>query len=329
MEVAVTGSAGFLGAAIVNAVIAQGHQVRALVRPGSAAMNSAMQNAVPIHAVQLADGPELEHALRGVDAVIHVAAAMGGDFAKHQTDTLMATTHLLKVMNRLNIRQLIGISSYSVYDYLSMPDGTVLDEDTAIESQPETRSAYAHAKLLQERQYWQFLAQPGCAGVVFRPGIVYDVKRLWHDGLGRALGSRAWLAMRPLDAELPLVHVEDAAAAVALGLKSSAAGGVLINLVESNPPRRGDMLQALRRAQRPNLWIVSLPWGLHRSLAALADWLNRSLFGRRLPLPGLLRNAELACRFKPLRYTNARARQLLGWVPRFKAIELAGQPRRD
>jgi nucleoside-diphosphate-sugar epimerase len=318
MEVAVTGAAGFLGSAIVESLMAAGHQVRALVRPGAAPAILKLP-AQSIYAVSLADQAELAQVLNGVEAVIHVAAALSGEFAKHQKDTLEATSSLLAVMHRVGIQHLIGISSYAVYDYLGIPDNATLDESSPVDAHPAQRSAYAHAKILQERLFLDFLGAHGHRGMVFRPGIVYDQHRLWQPQLGRALGARIWLAMGP-DAAIPMVHVSDVAAAVALGLHHPADGGVVVNLVETAPPRREALLAALASAQQPGLRVVHFPWLLHRWIAATAGWLNRTLFGQRLPLPGLLRSAELAAGFKPLHHSNVRARQMLGWEPRYQAL---------
>ena len=69
----VTGATGVVGTALLPQLLAEGHQVRALVRDprrlGPQRVN------VQLALVDLADPHGLRHALRGCDTVIHLAAA--------------------------------------------------------------------------------------------------------------------------------------------------------------------------------------------------------------------------------------------------------------
>ncbi|MGH8181755.1 MAG: NAD-dependent epimerase/dehydratase family protein, partial [Steroidobacteraceae bacterium] len=73
MRALVTGATGFVGAAVVRALLAEGWQVRALVRGGSDRRNIA---SLPVaQAVgDLTDAASLKPALEGCEAAFHVAA---------------------------------------------------------------------------------------------------------------------------------------------------------------------------------------------------------------------------------------------------------------
>jgi nucleoside-diphosphate-sugar epimerase len=306
MILVVTGAGGFIGRALVGAALAEGHRVRAVLR-----VNGQVPIRHPdlsVHAVGLCHRQELVECLRGADVVVHAAAALSGDFERQHTDTVVATRHLLGAMHEAGVARLVGISSFSVYDHGALADGTVLDERSPLGPATPDRPIYANAKIEQERLFRDFGA------TVLRPGIVYSRDRLWNFALGRALGSRTWLLLGP-DTEVPLVHVDDVAQAILLAARIPPVVDAPINLVEDAPPCRWQLIDALNRTTVLPRRIVRLPWPLHRRLAVLIGAANRGLFAGKLKLPGLLDPVRAEAAFKPLRYDNRRARDVLGWRP--------------
>ncbi len=79
MIAAVTGATGFVGRALVAALVRDGHTVRALVRPGAAADRRARLEALGAELVEghLGDEPAVEGFVRGAGVVFHAAAAVG------------------------------------------------------------------------------------------------------------------------------------------------------------------------------------------------------------------------------------------------------------
>ena len=76
MKALVTGATGFIGAAVARALIAEGTEVRVLVRP-----NSDVRNLRELHVEQvygdLRDRASLRQALRDCQQLYHVAAHYG------------------------------------------------------------------------------------------------------------------------------------------------------------------------------------------------------------------------------------------------------------
>ncbi len=69
----VTGATGFIGPHLIRSLLAEGHHVRALVRPGSE-IGVLPLNEVEVVAADLISGNGVNEALRGVDVVFHLAA---------------------------------------------------------------------------------------------------------------------------------------------------------------------------------------------------------------------------------------------------------------
>jgi hypothetical protein len=58
-----------------------------------------------------------------------------------------------------------------------------------------------------------------------------------------------------------------------------------------------------------------------RSIANLAWWYNQTFLAGQAKLPGILVPAKLQARFKPLKYSNQRAKTLLNWTPQYSMEE--------
>ena len=72
----VTGGTGFIGAALTERLIGEGHEVRVLARSPEKA-RSLFGDRVTIVAGDLLDTAALQKGLEGVDYVFHLAAAVG------------------------------------------------------------------------------------------------------------------------------------------------------------------------------------------------------------------------------------------------------------
>jgi len=143
----VTGGTGFLGSHLVEALVAQGDQVRCLVRRTS---NLRWLTGLPVERVvgELRDAESLRHAARGVETVYHAAAALAAvNDAQFDTINFHGTRALAQacIEARAPIRRFIYVSSQAASG--PSPDGRPLREDA-----PERPvSAYGRSKLRGER----------------------------------------------------------------------------------------------------------------------------------------------------------------------------------
>ena len=71
MKVFVTGGTGFVGNEVLRQLVAAGHAVRALVRPGSEE-KLAVRDKVEVHHGDVTEPEGLDEALAGCDAIIHL-----------------------------------------------------------------------------------------------------------------------------------------------------------------------------------------------------------------------------------------------------------------
>ena len=122
MLVLVTGGAGFIGAAVVSAVLSAGHDVRVLDALLPAVHAGGWPEHLDARAERLhADVRELDDtALDGVDLVCHQAAMVGlgvdlDDLPAYVSHNELGTAVLLAAMARRGVRHLVLASSMVVY----------------------------------------------------------------------------------------------------------------------------------------------------------------------------------------------------------------------
>ncbi len=107
MIVAVTGGTGFLGRAVVQALLERGEQVRCLVRRGSSAPDG-----VQVVPGDLADAAALRALVAGADAVLHLAALMGSrDERALQAVNVHGTRAVLAAAKAAGVGRFVLVSS--------------------------------------------------------------------------------------------------------------------------------------------------------------------------------------------------------------------------
>src|SRR5947209_4298940 len=125
-SILITGGAGFIGTHLARVALAAGHRVRVLdnLSPqvhGEAAAFEPLQRAEFIRG-DVTVGADLEHALEGVDTVVHLAAETGTGQSMYEIDryyrvNVQGTALLFDILaNRTHdVRNIVLASSRSVY----------------------------------------------------------------------------------------------------------------------------------------------------------------------------------------------------------------------
>lgn len=318
MKLLITGASGFLGQYVVAEALRRGHQVKAVIRPVSDEKRLPWHNHPDIELVRLdlRQKQGIVAALANVDAVIHLAATKEGDFYTQFAGTVIATENLLDGMAQANILRLVAISTFSVYDYLKMPLKKVLDENSPIEIDPKYRDEYAQTKLVQEKLVREFEQKQAAKVTILRPGMIYGRECLWHAFLGAEFGENFWLRIGA-KAVMPLTYVENCAEAIILAAETEESIGQTLNIIDDNLPTQNTYIKKLcdRTPSPPRMILV--PWTIMR-LVTNALWLyNQKFLQGHLKVPSIFVPARMQARFKPLRYSNQRIKQILNWTPKY------------
>ena len=143
----VTGGAGYIGAHVVRAFLADGIDV-VVIDDLSSGKAEFVPDGVPLVQANLLDGTAIRSALDGVSGVVHLAgfkyAGVSVDRPLHTyTQNVTAMVSLLEAMADKEIRNLVFSSSAGVY-------GTPKDELVTEQTPPDPQSPYGESKLVGE-----------------------------------------------------------------------------------------------------------------------------------------------------------------------------------
>ena len=318
MKLCVTGATGFLGRYVVSTAVARGHSVRALIhRPADFAKLGWPPGAdIEQVKVDLRSKAGLADAVRGCDAVLHLAATKAGDLYAQFGGTVVATENLLWAMQQADVKRIVAISSFAVYDYLHRRSWSVLDESSPLDEAMVDRDEYAQTKLIQERLVRDTATANGWTWTVLRPGMIYGRDNLFNARVGMGGGGRTWVRTGAW-APIPLTYVEHCADAIVLAAERPEAAGQVLNIVDDHPPTQRRYAKLLQSRTTPRPRIVPLNWTVLRAVARLGAMWNKYALKGKAKVPGLLVPARLHARCKPLRYRNDLAKRVLAWGPRF------------
>lgn len=308
MKVLVTGANGFLGREVVAALAADGHAVRALVRPATDVARLGWNAAIEVVRADLRGGARLEPMFEGVEALVHLATQMSGDDFTILSGTLLGTERLLAAMAGARTRRLVLCSSFSVFDWSAV--GGTLDDGGPLPADVWPSGAYAAAKHWQERLARRAAEAHRLELTVLRPGFVWGRGQDDLACIGQRLGP-CQLVFGPLRSP-PLTHVANCADAFRFVLTRAESAGKTYNVVDEPRVSAARWARARRRGSRqagPNLW---LPYWAVRAGITLANVGARLVFGARYRLPSMFVPVRFDLRYKPVRATSS-GLAALGW----------------
>ena len=182
-----TGATGSVGSALLRRLVADRQQVRCLVRDPRRLGSERVR--VQIALGDLSNPASFRHALRGVDTVVHLAAAIRDqDDASIEELNGVATLRLLRAAERAGAKRFLFFS--------------------AIGATPYSQSRFFRAKALAE----QAVRNSPLDAVIFAPSIIYTPGDHWL----RLLDRLSWLPAVPVsgngDALYQPIWADDAAA---------------------------------------------------------------------------------------------------------------------
>lgn len=310
MRVLVTGSAGFIGQHLVHALLERGHEVMATIRQNAPSSWTGAER-LSVVKCDLTDSQGVDLSNRGIDVVVHAAAAMRGTIDEQLTDTVTGTVNLLRAARQAGIRQIVGLSSLAVLDFCSVRAMTLIDEHVPM-AQPGDTGVYSRTKILQERLFRQFGTEAGHTSLILRPGLVYDDRRLIaaHAGIVR-WGLQILASHR---GHVPTIEVQGVARAVVAAVEGSFEGVETVHLVDDALPSQLEYLAGLRRRGLLKSGGLMVSWRVLQGFCVCSR-LPMSALGLTSLIPDVLMPASFCARLKPFEFTNLRARQLLRWVP--------------
>ena len=252
-RILVTGASGFVGRAVVRAFARSGRTVRAAVRRSPPESFPASVEAV-VHP-DLAQSFDWSPYLDGVAQVIHLAgiAHTGGVAAEHyERVNRAATAELAAAAARHGIRHFVFVSSIRAQSGPSA-DHALTEND---EAQANRRLWTLKACRRSRRARIRRAVHDPAAGFILWPRR----ERKFRDLLLRAARSRAPLPVKDFVNRRSLIGIDNFISALDFVFSSPTTLGETYVVADPGiPPRLGDLIATLRKAQGRRPLLLPLP----------------------------------------------------------------------
>jgi nucleoside-diphosphate-sugar epimerase len=256
-RILVTGAAGFIGRATVEALADAGHIVRAGVRAQPARFAPNIE--VKVHG-DFAEAVDWRPLIGGIDAVVHLAgiahAGRGTAEDVYERVNHRAAAELAEAARRAGVKQVLFVSSIRAQTGPSA-DHVVTEADT-----PRPTSAYGRSKLAAELA----LAQSGAPFTILRPVLVY--------GPGVKGNLAALMRFAALPVPLPfgaltnlrsMVSLANLIAAIRHVLMREGSLGETYLVADPHPVSPAEVVAALRAGLGKPPGLIAMPPGLVRA----------------------------------------------------------------
>ena len=310
MTTLVTGATGFVGSAVLRALIRRGEPVRALVRPSSSLR---LLEGLPVQIVtgDLDEPASCRGALRGCDALFHVAADyrlwVPQPEPMYRTN-VDGTRELLLAGAEAGVKRIVYTSSVAT---LGLRADHLPSDETTPATLADMIGHYKRSKFLAEQAVRELVAGSGLPVVIVNPSAPVGPADARPTPTGRVVLEAARGRIPAfVDTGLNLVHVDDVAEGHLLAFEHGRIGERYI-LGGDNLSLREMLAEIARLVDRkpPRL---QLPPRALLPVAFLAEAIARlGIGGEPLVTADGVRMAR-----KPMYFTSAKAERELGYRSR-------------
>jgi nucleoside-diphosphate-sugar epimerase len=320
-RILVTGSSGFIGSKVVEALLEYGFtNIRCFVRSLSRLdrLEKVLSGCDASKGIELITGDLLSRddcrkAAEGASVIYHLAAGIEKSFAGAFMNSALATRNLIEAFLEVGqSKRFVNVSSFAVYSNLKLKRGALLNETCALEDAPQERyDAYGFGKLKQEEIVKDYGNKHGLPFVILRLGTVFGPgKRALSGRVGiDTFGFFIHLGGSNL---LPLTFVDNCAEAIVLAGLKPAVDGEIFNVVDDEPVTSRQFLDAYKKTVKP-FFSVRVPYFLAYGLSLL--WEKYSKWSRD-QLPPVFNRRRCSAEWGGNQYSNEKLHEKLGWKPR-------------
>ncbi|WP_028486010.1 UDP-glucose 4-epimerase family protein [Thiomicrorhabdus chilensis] len=315
MKIFLTGVTGFVGSALLQRFVADGVEVKALVRNEAAVLSNGVKRVVgDLSALSSAGDPSAlpqddsndSHGmtLQDCDVVVHAAARahimrdeVADPLAEYRKVNRDATLALARLAAEVGVKRFVFVSSVKVNGEVTRPGHCFSHTDEHVPSDP-----YGLSKYEAEQGLLQIARETSMVVVIIRPPLVYgpNVKGNFASmvnwvkkGIPLPLG-----AVHNLRSLVALDNLVDFIALCADRERSPKAANEVFLISDGEDVSTSDLLRKVAKAYGVKSRLLPVPVGLMKVAAKLLD---KGAVADRL--------------FGNLQVDSSKARDLLGWQP--------------
>lgn len=182
MKILITGADGFIGSHLTEALIEQGHDVRAFVLYNSFnswgwldQLPASMQDNLDVFSGDIRDAYGVKKAMQGCDVVLHLAALIAIPYSYHSPETyvdtnIKGTLNILQAARELGVKKVIHTSTSEVYGTAQY---VPIDENHPLQGQ----SPYSATKIAADQLALSFYSSFDFPVVIARPFNTYGPRQ--------------------------------------------------------------------------------------------------------------------------------------------------------
>lgn len=248
-KILVTGADGFIGSHLVEALVRQGHEVRAFVLYNS--FNSwgwlddappEIKSAIEVFSGDIRDPNGVRQAVRGCDVVLHLAALIAIPYSYHSPDTyidtnIKGTLNLLQAVRDLGVARMVHTSTSEVYGtarYVPIDEGHPL----------QGQSPYSASKVGADQLALSFHHSFETPVAVLRPFNTYgprqSARAVIPTIITQIAAGHTRIKLGALEPTRDFNYISDTVAGFIAAMQSDAAIGEVINLGNGHEISIGD-----------------------------------------------------------------------------------------
>lgn len=225
-QVLVTGASGFLGARVSEILVQQQGAVVTGLGRDFGKVGQLREAGVNLVAADLTDSGALKAQVKGMDVVIHAAAALQADAETAQKINVEATEALVRLAAEAGVKRFVHVSTVGVYDM--GPLARVPESTPLAVSHPST---YPRTKAQAEQRAVAAAQGTGMELSIVRPSMIYGPGHgIWSAGMYQNVQQGKPVMLGDGSATFNPVFVDDVAEAIMLCAKHPKAAGEAFNV---------------------------------------------------------------------------------------------------
>ena len=302
MHVLITGADGFIGSHLTEALVRQGHTVRAFVLYNSFNSWGWLEHCAPdvagkfqVFAGDIRDPHGVKEAMKGCDAVLHLAALIAIPYSYHSPDTYVdtnvkGTLNVLQAARDLGVTRVIHTSTSEVY-------GTARFVPITEEHPLQGQSPYSATKIAADQLAYSFYAAFGLPVVIVRPFNTYgprqSARAVIPTIITQIASGKRQIELGAVSPTRDFSFVDDTVAGFAAALNSANGLGAVVNLGSNFEISIGDTAKIIADIMNAKIEIITAEARLRPE------------------------NSEV----ERLWADNSKARNLFGWQPSYGGRE--------
>jgi NAD dependent epimerase/dehydratase len=294
----ITGADGFIGSHLTEALVRQGYKVRTFVLYNSFGSCGWLDHCAPdvkghfeVFAGDIRDPHGVKEAMKGCDAVLHLAALIAIPYSYHSPDTYVdtnvkGTLNVLQAARELGVKKVVHTSTSEVY-------GTARFVPITEEHPLQGQSPYSATKIAADQLAYSFYASFGLPVVIARPFNTYgprqSARAVIPTIITQIANGQRQIKLGAVSPTRDFSYVADTVAGFVTALESDRATGEVINLGSNFEISIGDTAHAIAEAIGTSIEIITDEQRLRPKKSEV----------------------------ERLWASNTKARELLGWQPKY------------